>query len=395
MEFLSFIKTSFQILCMIATIFFMVMWMQTFLLDEDTTTIENRSFFKTENDKLPVLSMCFEQSFEHISFPEMGEGVDVAHYKDHLGGKYFDKRFTGIDYYTVSMNISEFIIGYDVGFLNGTRFQHSNHNVSFNRPYHTYSFESWGRIVKCFGLEITDSQVAGIAIYFKRDIFPNMMRPQQGGFVTLVHYPGQVIKSSRTEKKVWDKRDNLTDFKMAYFVKGMEVTIHRYKSRSDNCIKSWTRYDNIMIQNLINKVGCKSPLFGSEYNGTICMNKEDHNKATLRFSSIRSFKPPCQEIESVDYTIAEEVLSLQKKKKFLGKYLKNYVTMKLGIPASQYKAIVQKKAVDFQSLIGYIGGYIGIFTGFALAQAPDLIVTIVMFARKGCKIMLSSNVFYP
>ena len=63
--------------------------------------------------------------------------------------------------------------------------------------------------------------------------------------------------------------------------------------------------------------------------------------------------------------------------------------MKLRIPASQYKAIVQKKAVDFQSLIGYIGGYIGIFTGFALAQAPDLIVTIVMFARKGCKILLS------
>ena len=172
MEFLSFIKTSFQILCLIATLFFMVMWMQTFLLDEDTTTIENRSFFKTENDKLPVLSMCFEQSFEHISFPEPGEGVDIAHYKDHLGGKYFDKRFTGIDYYTVSMNISEFIIGYDVGFLNGTRFKHSNHNVSFNRPYHTYSFASWGRIVKCFGLEITDSEVAGIAIHFKRDIFP-------------------------------------------------------------------------------------------------------------------------------------------------------------------------------------------------------------------------------
>ena len=390
MEFVSFIKTSFQILCMTATIFFMVMWMQTFLLDEDTTTIENRSFFKTENDKLPVLSMCFEQSFENISFPEMGEGVNIARYSNHLGGKYFDKRFTGIDYYTVSMNISEFIIGYDVEFINGTRFKHSNYNVSFNRPYHTYSFASWGRIVKCFGLEITDSEVAGIAIHFKRDIFPNMMRPQQGGFVTLVHYPGQMIKSGRTEKKVWDKRDNLTDFKMAFSVKWMEANIHRYKSRSDNCIKSWTRYDNIMIQNHINKVGCKSPLFGSEYNGTVCMNKDDHKKARFRFSSIRKLKPPCQEIASVDYTTADEVIDEnEKNKKFLGKYLKSYVTMKLRIPASQYKAIVQKKAVDFQSLIGYIGGYIGIFTGFALAQAPDLIVTIVIFARKGCKIMLS------
>ena len=145
-----------------------------------------------------------------------------------------------------------------------------------------------------------------------------------------------------------------------------------------------------MIQNHINKVGCKSPLFGSEYNGTICMNKDDHKKARFRFSSTRKLKPPCQEIASIDYTTADEVIDEnEKNKKFLGKYLKSYVTMKLRIPASQYKAIVQKKAVDFQSLIGYIGGYLGLFTGFAIAQAPDLIVTIVVFVQKGCKIMLS------
>ena len=31
----------------------------------------------------------------------------------------------------------------------------------------------------------------------------------------------------------------------------------------------------------------------------------------------------------------------------------------------------QRKDVDLQTLIGYIGGYIGIFTGFAIAQIPD------------------------
>ena len=47
----------------------------------------------------------------------------------------------------------------------------------------------------------------------------------------------------------------------------------------------------------------------------------------------------------------------------------------------RFKVILQKKEVDFQTLIGYVGGYIGIFTGFALAQIPDMIFSAVHFGK--------------
>ena len=43
--------------------------------------------------------------------------------------------------------------------------------------------------------------------------------------------------------------------------------------------------------------------------------------------------------------------------------------------------IVQKKEINFQTLVGYVGGYIGIFTGFAISQIPDFIVWVLGWAK--------------
>ena len=127
-------------------------------------------------------------------------------------------------------------------------------------------------------------------------------------------------------------------------------------------------------------------MFGKEYNGSLCTNEIDNHNAYLRTSKLRDTKPPCQEIESVDYGVIEQIAPT--KKKFNGETHKNYVSMKFKIQNSHYTAVVQNRAVDFQSLIGYVGGYIGLFTGFALAETPDLLFKMLMFARKGVQIFV-------
>ena len=47
----------------------------------------------------------------------------------------------------------------------------------------------------------------------------------------------------------------------------------------------------------------------------------------------------------------------------------------------RYKLTILKKEIDFQSLVGYIGGYIGIFLGFALAQIPDTIAGAITVGK--------------
>ena len=51
----------------------------------------------------------------------------------------------------------------------------------------------------------------------------------------------------------------------------------------------------------------------------------------------------------------------------------------------RFKETIKKKEVDIQTLIGYIGGYIGILTGFSLIQLPDFIMTISMQIKKSVR----------
>ena len=200
----------------------------------------------------------------------------------------------------------------------------------------------------------------------KREIFPNKIRSSSGGFAVRFHYPGQMVTSERTEKRTWNAVDNITDFELFISVNQMETNIHRYKTRYDNCVQDWKSYDKFMIQRHIDNLGCKFPLYGNMYHGNVCMNEKDHKRAEISTSYLRgNSKPPCREIESVDYTINESVGPARFKTGPEGQYNYNYFTIILAIQKSYYRAIIQKKEVDFQTLIGYIGGYIGIFTGFA------------------------------
>ena len=62
----------FKIVCISAVFIFTIMWIQRYQLDKDTTVVENRSFGTTEDDILPVMSMCFEQTFDDHVFSKYG-----------------------------------------------------------------------------------------------------------------------------------------------------------------------------------------------------------------------------------------------------------------------------------------------------------------------------------
>ena len=43
---------------------------------------------------------------------------------------------------------------------------------------------------------------------------------------------------------------------------------------------------------------------------------------------------------------------------------------------------VSKRKIDIQSLIGYVGGYIGICTGIALAQLPEILAKFAICTKE-------------
>ena len=73
----------------------------------------------------------------------------------------------------------------------------------------------------------------------------------------------------------------------------------------------------------------------------------------------------------------------------------NWWCIVIRVLSPRFKLIVQKKEVDFQALVGYVGGYIGILMGFAIAQIPEMILVTIVGVRKLVPRVLSKDVGSP
>ena len=386
-------KYLFKSCCAAATFVLLTMGLYRYLLDNDASVVDTRYFFQTDDDMFPVMSICFEQSFDGQFSLQGGRNINISMYKQHLLGIHFDEDLNLIDYHNVTTNISNYIIAHSFTYRNGTHIRGTRKNISWKDPYHTYSWNSWGRFVKCFGIEITDKELYHLAIYLKRSLFTNGIRPQSNGFVVLFHYPGQILSSLRQ----WTTRDNTSNYWTEFDVKNVDVIARRHKRRLKNCIEDWKNYDSIMMNNHFRSVGCKTPDQSINGSWPICSTKEKMREAHL------SLKPgairPCREVEAINYLMHEAEGSPQHLQKsssefqlWLEKNLQNVQTepngdsgwfsIVLRILDPAVKTTINKREMDIESFVAYAGGYIGLFCGFSLAELPEVLYFTLFYYRK-------------
>ena len=164
-------KYLFKTLCALSTLGLLSMGLYQNILVHDKSVVHTRSFFETQDDVLPAMSLCFEQSFEDESFKNLRANTTGDMYKKFLLGEYFRDDLRSINYSQVTSKISDYILAYSFTYRNGTHIRGATQNISWKNPYHTYSWESWGRFVKCFGIEITDKELYHLSIYMDRTLF--------------------------------------------------------------------------------------------------------------------------------------------------------------------------------------------------------------------------------
>ena len=100
-------------------------------------------------------------------------------------------------------------------------------------------------------------------------------------------------------------------------------------------------------------VGCRPPYQNSLREFRLCQTNDDIKKSMAEIAEIRNgiVLPPCQIMPKVDFDISPEAAKNGKSFIFVIDYL------------DQVKVISQSQAVNFHSLIGNVGGYIGLFLG--------------------------------
>jgi len=377
------IKFIFKSGCIIFTCLLIVQWVNRYLLDEDITIVESTSYYETEDDIFPVLTACFKQTFSDELFDRLGYNVKGSDYEMFLSGRYFDPKMIHIDYNSVTTNISDYILSYRVMFKNGTLIHDTKSNLAWKPAYESHSWNSWDSFVKCFSFEITDQNVYSIVIYLHRDIFPDGIRPQGGGFTVLFHYPNQTLSSIHSITRQWGVQNALSNYWMDFDTKGMDVVVRRYKRKANNCIQNWKNYDQIALEKLIKSVGCKAPYHNTIENWPICDSKDKMKKVIKH--ELRNYGiVPCREIESINYQVSDADASLYNSTviKLQGKEEKRWFGISWNFLNFNFRKTINKKEVDLQSLFGWIGGYVGMFTGFAIAEIPEMLFSCVGFLNR-------------
>ena len=131
--------------------------------------------------------------------------------------------------------------------------------------------------------------------------------------------------------------------------------MRRRNKRNEPCELDWRNYDALLLEKHIKNVGCRAPYQQLYQKFPICSTLEQMKNSY--FDDLGSLsltndynRVPCQVIPDVPYTYPQMPNKTQG------------FTITIVYPHN-VKIVTQSQAVDVHSLIGNIGGYIGLFMG--------------------------------
>ena len=157
---------------------------------------------------------------------------------------------------------------------------------------------------------------------------------------------------------------------MRFDIKAVERIRRRNKSYHP-CMENWNSYDSKVLKEHIKYVGCTAPYQNRIENIPACSTKHQIKESMFIMRNDGYKKdPPCQSFERVDYVYAESELKdtmWEGEGTFwIGLYINN----------QKFKEVVERQAIDFNGLIGYIGGYIGLILGYNILQIPEFFMSV-------------------
>ena len=146
-------------------------------------------------------------------------------------------------------------------------------------------------------------------------------------------------------------------------IKGVEILKRRNKRR-DRCTNDGASYDNLVLEEHIKTYGCKAPYQKTLETFPICSTRNEIKRSLFEKANVKSnyYHVPCKGISKVDVEHTEVEADDGYMANMVNDDGELYFGLSIGFP-KQIKLITQSQAVDINSFIGNIGGYIGLFLG--------------------------------
>ena len=394
------INRIFSFFCTFTTIVLTAICFHKFMLNDDLAQIDFPTYHQKPHAIYPALTLCFmgPSIFVDDNLRAQGKGFNSTSYHNFLSGRFWMDEMNDIDFDKMTFDIEDYLEGISIrSSANQTIYKHCSKNFQhilqelmgykcLETPNNTKPFyiSFKNHQTKCFSTNVPfdlNNKVQDLRLFIKSSIFPERLHEDfkfEKNFGVFVHYPQQFFRSPI--HKLYQKAKNDSNLGVLNFkVVNMEV-LRRRNKQNQKCNDQWNDDDKIM-EKTINVVGCKPPHWQTNSKEKKCRSPKQMEKYTMPFvewiphlpsmDSFEDLPPPCQDILEIHYEYLE---TKWEKAEFAGLDVEtDFFEVNLAFPSPTYKEIIHVRAYDENSLMSYVGGYIGMFLGLGLLQVPELL----------------------
>ena len=346
------IRYIFNFVCFSIAFGMTVFWLYKFWKDEDLVQMDVKPMDTFPKGQFVELSFCFYDAIIESKFKEFNDSLTKQKFLDSLNGDEYFNGIEKIDVDSVTLNLTDFLLYDSIIFRNGSQMNGTYPNFSNAVPQVTYLSMDQYHLIKCFGLKSNYKNAKTATSVFNSSLFPNGNR-SSSLLVASFHLSNRLlIVEPNSEKHKWPKRKEKKEHSMAFNLQQIEILKRRSKS-SYPCISDDAKYDEIVINDHLDKVGCKALYQKTNKKLDVCESKEKLREAiSFPFEQITQTMS-CTSAATISFTFEEHETEV---------WGADLFSVNILFPM-HFKEITMVKAIDFHAAIGNSGGYIGLFMG--------------------------------
>ena len=380
-----------------------------FYLNEDSSIIEFRTFTGEGNHIYPTLTVCFSG---YGIFNQERIETNAKKYRRFLRGDLWDEGLQNADYDDVSLkgelifehlslgsfNESGTVDIYSWKRLNLSKMKKMLRKNSGTIPGFPFRVSFKTGLEKCYSVDINVNHFPELKD-FSLVLISAKIRDYYGGIEHFgngksiespIHlsifltYPNQLLRSfpmiTLEDIQRREERQRIT-----IMTQGVEV-IQKRPNSVHSCKSNWKNDDEEILKSLILNVGCRPKHWFQNSSTPICKSQDSFRElrlphiVTVDSRLMSKYVPPCREIQTVistntvqDLTAADFSIKKPKSEDNI-----THTSIDIQFKTNGYKEIRNVRAFNEESLIGNLGGYIGLFVGFTLWQIPDAVPWVLI-----------------
>ena len=349
-------KALFSTLCIFFTVLLVVYWFYKFEIeDRDIGVVDFVPLNEAEGVKIPLLAICFSQFILISTLSKSNSSVTPQKFHDFLHGNFWDHKLMNINFENVTIDFKHYFINGFISDMLGNEIRLNSSELKHKNVF--TGFHKHSIFMKCFATSIEktnpDVEIKEIhLVYDKHRLLNDLGIPRDKSLpmFSTIFYPEQMFLEVEPMRTTYIQ-SNMEG--LYVYVHGIEMLMRR-NSRHKKCLENSDFYDDNLLRTHVENVGCK-PFYLSGFDEIpVCKNQKDIGKSHIKMFGIRKnhFPKACKRIGRIN----DEVNPV------IDNRARGYLVFSVIYP-NDIKIITQSKEIDVHTLIGNIGGYIGLFLG--------------------------------